>query len=58
MVKRKTLFKGIFVEAPIAKEFEDMANDGEKKTQTLKRIMDEYKSKCLDQNDPGVVTAD
>lgn len=61
MVNRKTLFKGIFVEKEIAQEFEDLANDGETKTETMKRIINEYKvykSKCLGHKDQGVIYAD
>jgi glutamate racemase len=58
MVNRKTLFQGIFVEKEAAKEFEDLAEDGETKTQTLQKIMKEYKSKCHCQNDSGVIFAD
>jgi hypothetical protein len=46
MVKRKTIFRGIFVEEHLKKEFEDLMENEETQTKTLRRIIDGYKSKC------------
>jgi hypothetical protein len=46
---RKTNYKDLSVTEEAATKFDELATDGETRTDTLLKIINGYKSKCLDQ---------
>lgn len=54
---RKTRYVDVGLTEEAAKEFESCIK-GESKSEAMLRIARYYKSKCLDQEDPGVIKAD
>jgi hypothetical protein len=46
---RKTSYKDLSVTKDAARQFDDLASDGETRTDTLLKIIEGYKRKCLDQ---------
>jgi len=55
---RKTKYNKIDLPVYIIEQFKSCKTGKEKNPKTMQKLIDAYKSKCLNQEGPGVITAD